>query len=185
MLKPIETGRLVLRELVESDFEKIHEIKSDPEVVKYLRWGPNSPEQTLRSLRKQIAFQTEENRQVFVMAAVLKETNEVIANTLLMIRDAESGNAEIGYFLNSRHWNKGYGKEIVGALLELGFNVLNLHRIFATCDVDNSGSKKLLEGAGMRMEGHFIKDLKVKGEWRDNYLFALLKEEYRGVEQPS
>jgi [ribosomal protein S5]-alanine N-acetyltransferase len=174
----VETERLVLRELSEDDFEDIHEFKSDLQVVKYLTWGPNSREQTLHSLRKQIAFQNEENRQIYVLAVELKCSKKVIGNALFMVRDPDFKTAEIGYFINSNYWKKGYGIEIVNGLLYLGFNIFDVHRIYAICDVENAGSVKLLNKIGFRQEGHFIKNLKVKGQWRNNYLFAMLSEEF-------
>ncbi|WP_404332048.1 GNAT family N-acetyltransferase [Mesobacillus maritimus] len=177
----VETKRLILRELSEDDFEDIYEFKLDQKVVEYLTWGPTNREQTLRSLRKQIAFQNEENRQIFVLAVVLKYTNKVIGNALLMIRDQDFKTVEIGYFINSNYWKQGYGIEIVNGLLYLGFNTMDIHRIYAVCDVENAGSVNLLSKIGFRQEGHFIKNLKVKGQWRDNYLFAMLKEEFKGL----
>jgi len=177
----VETQRLILRELSEDDFEDIYEFKSDLQVVKYLTWGPNSREQTLHSLRKQIAFQNEENRQMYVLAVEMKNTKKVIGNALFMVRDHDFKTAEIGYFINSNYWKQGYGIEIVNGLLYLGFNTMDVHRIYAVCDVENAGSIALLGKIGFRQEGHFIKNSKVKGQWRDNYLFAMLKEEFKGI----
>jgi ribosomal-protein-alanine N-acetyltransferase len=151
---------------------------SYPEVVKYLTWGPNSEDETKKSLQKQIAFQTDKNRKTFVLAVVRNDTSQLIGNALLMIKDEDNKVAEIGYFLHPSHWNKGYGKEVVKGLLKLGFLELNMHRIYATCDVENIGSIKVLESLGFRLEGHFKQNLYVKGQWRDNYLFALLSSEY-------
>uniref|UniRef100_A0A1S2LIM5 N-acetyltransferase domain-containing protein n=1 Tax=Anaerobacillus isosaccharinicus TaxID=1532552 RepID=A0A1S2LIM5_9BACI len=179
----IETSRLHLREIKEEDFDEIHVIKSDPEVVKYLTWGPSTKEQTRISIEKQISFQYEENRKIFVLAVVLKDTNKVIGNALFMVEDDDFEVAEIGYFVHSNYWNKGFGKEIVEGLLDLAFNSFQLHRIYARCDVENTGSVNILNKRGFRLEGHFLKNLKVKGSWRDNYLFALLSEEYKGLKQ--
>jgi len=178
VINVVETERLILRELGEDDFEDIYEFKSDPQVVKYLTWGPNSREQTLHSLRKQISFQNEENRQIYVLAVEIKSTKKVIGNALFMVRDQDCKTVEIGYFINSNYWKQGYGIEIVNGLLFLGFNIFDAHRIYAVCDVENAGSVKLLSKIGFRQEGHFIKNLKVKGQWRDNYLFAMLSEEF-------
>jgi [ribosomal protein S5]-alanine N-acetyltransferase len=175
----METNRLILRELSEEDYEDIHEFKSDQKVVKYLTWGPNSREQTLHSLKKQIAFQNEENRQIYVLAVVIKNTKKVIGNALFMVRDQDFITAEIGYFINSNYWKQGYGIEIVNGLLYLGFNTMDIHRIYAVCDAENAGSVNLLRRIGFRQEGHFIKNLKVKGQWRDHFLFAMLKEEFK------
>ncbi|WP_169891207.1 GNAT family N-acetyltransferase [Litchfieldia alkalitelluris] len=178
VLQPIESNRLLLREIKEKDFDEIYRIKSDPEVVKYLTWGPFTEEQTLNSIKKQIAFQDAKNRKVFVLAVILKDTQEVIGNALLMIENDDVETAEIGYFLHSKFWNRGLGKEVVECLIHAGFKVLNLYRIYAQCDVENVGSSHILKKMGFRLEGHFHKNLKVKGNWRDNFLFALLREEY-------
>ena len=45
----IETARLVLREFRDSDLADIEEYAGDPEVVRYLPWGPNTLEQTRNS----------------------------------------------------------------------------------------------------------------------------------------
>ncbi len=178
VINVVETERLILRELAEDDFEDIYEFKSDPQVVKYLTWGPNSRDQTLHSLRKQIAFQKEKNRQIYVLAVEMKSTKKVIGNALFTVRDHDFKTAEIGYFINTNYWKQGYGIEIVNGLLYLGFNIFDVHRIYAVCDVENAGSVKLLSKIGFRQEGHFIKNLKVKGQWRDHYLFAMLSDEF-------
>ncbi|CAM3817851.1 GNAT family N-acetyltransferase [Mesobacillus thioparans] len=180
-VQPVETNRLILRELREEDFDDIYEFKSDEKVVKYLTWGPNNREQTLHSLRKQIAFQHEENRQIFVLGVEVKETKKVIGNALFMVKDQDFKTVEIGYFINSNYWKQGYGIEIVNGLLNLGFNNMDIHRIYAICDVENAGSVNLLKRIGFRQEGHFIKNLKVKGQWRDHFLFAILEEEFKGT----
>lgn len=178
-IQPMETNRLILRELIDEDYEDICEFKSDQKVVKYLTWGPNSRGQTLHSLKKQITFQNEENRQIYVLAVVIKNTKKVIGNALFMVRDQDFKTAEIGYFINSNYWKQGYGIEIVNGLLYLGFNKMDTHRIYAVCDAENAGSVNLLRRIGFRQEGHFIKNLRVKGQWRDHFLFAMLKEEFK------
>jgi [ribosomal protein S5]-alanine N-acetyltransferase len=72
IIQSVETNRLLLRELVADDFEDVFQIKSDDRVVKYLTWGPSNREQTLNSLLKQIGFQSEENRKIYVLAVELK-----------------------------------------------------------------------------------------------------------------
>ena len=43
----IQTERLVLREFNEDDWRAVHEYASDPKVVRYMDWGPNTQEETL------------------------------------------------------------------------------------------------------------------------------------------
>lgn len=56
---------------------------------------------------------------------------------------------------------------------------LKLHRIWATCDINNVASAGVMEKIGMQREGHFRQDMFLRGEWRDSYLYALLEDEFR------
>ena len=60
----------------------------------------------------------------------------------------------------------------------MGFGLLGLHRIVATCDVRNRGSWKVMQKLGLRREGRFRRDRTIKGAWRYTYLYARLADEY-------
>lgn len=180
-IEHFETGRLLIRELNYEDFASVHRIKSNHDVVRFLTWGPSDELQTREALKKQLLFQEESERTKFVLAIVLKTTHELIGNGLLSFRD--EGSAEIGYFFHPDYWGKGYGLETAEALLKLGFEDLKLHRIFATSDVENVDSIKIMRKLGMRQEGYFLKDQMIKRSWRDNVLYAILNEEYLSPEK--
>jgi RimJ/RimL family protein N-acetyltransferase len=52
-----------------------------------------------------------------------------------------------------------------------------VHRVWATCDVRNTGSFGVMEKLGMRREAHFQQDRFIRGAWHDSYLYAILAEE--------
>jgi RimJ/RimL family protein N-acetyltransferase len=56
---------------------------------------------------------------------------------------------------------------------------LKLHRLSATADPRNLASVKLLERLGFRKEAHFVKSLWFKGEWADDVVYGLLREEWK------
>lgn len=64
--------------------------------------------------------------------------------------------------------------ETAKALTKFGFNQLSLHRIFATCDVDNKRSAHVLEKIGMQNEGSLREHKWIRGAWRDSYLYAII-----------
>ncbi|RYH27828.1 MAG: N-acetyltransferase [Alcaligenaceae bacterium] len=86
--------------------------------------------------------------------------------------------AEIWYKFHPAFWGRGYATEAVVAILALGFNDLQLHRIEAGCAVDNIASIRVLEKAGMQREGRCRKILPIRGEWHDNYIYAILEEDF-------
>ena len=77
---------------------------------------------------------------------------------------------------------QGLGTELAHELIRFGFEELKLHRIYAHCDSENYGSYRVMERNGMRKEGRFIKNCKIKGEWRDEFLYAILEEEWKELQ---
>lgn len=65
--------------------------------------------------------------------------------------------------------------------MSLLFAEHGVHRIFAECDARNSRSDALLERVGMRREAHHRRSAWSKGEWTDEYVYAILAEEWRGI----
>jgi RimJ/RimL family protein N-acetyltransferase len=63
-------------------------------------------------------------------------------------------------------------------LLRLGFAGLGLHRIIGCCDARNLSSARLLERLGMRREAHFVHNEIFKGEWGDEFQYAMLDQEW-------
>lgn len=86
----------------------------------------------------------------------------------------DSRQGEIGFTLARRHQGKGFAFEAVSAFLEYAFTKLGLHRVVAITDCENAASIRLLERLEMRREGHFLQSIQNKGEWRDEFQYAIL-----------
>jgi RimJ/RimL family protein N-acetyltransferase len=174
----IETPRLILRELGDKDAPAVQAYAGDPEVVRYLDWGPNTPEDTAQFLTVAKVARNAVPRTAYHLAIVLKAAGELIGGCRIEIRSAAHGSGDLGYVLARGAWGHGYATEATRALAEFGFDRLALHRIWATCDVDNRASARVLEKLGMRREGHLRQNVRRKGEWRDSYLYAILAPEW-------
>lgn len=177
----LETERLELREFIKSDWKAVHEYARDPEVVRYLEWGPNTADETVGFLDGTISCQRERPRRVFEFAVVLKEEKKLIGGCGIRINDHDKELAEVGYCFNRDYWGRGFASEAAWAVIGFGFISLELHRVFATCDANNIGSASVLAKCHMRKEGHFLQDKKIREQWRDTYLFAILKEEWQEI----
>jgi ribosomal-protein-alanine N-acetyltransferase len=177
-MQSLETERLLLREFVKSDWKAVHEYASDPEVVRFLEWGPNSQNETINFLEGTLACQKEKPRRIFEFAIVLKSENKLIGACGIRINDHDVMQAEVGYCYNRSYWGNGYAQEACKTVIHFGFDQLGLHRIVASCDSNNLASAGVLRKAGMRQEGHFIQERRVRGEWRDTLQFAILKDEF-------
>lgn len=179
---PIETPRLLLREFRLADELDIHEYASDPEVVRLMIWGPNTPELTRAFLARTLEEQKEWPRNSVGLAIELKDERRMIGSIGLRIKDEPNRTADIGYVLARRYWGRGYMPEAARAIVDAAFRRAGLHRVWATCDPRNRASYRVMEKIGMRREAHFRKNAFEKNEWRDSYLYAILAEDWPAAE---
>ncbi len=180
---PIETERLILREFRAGDEPDIHEYAGDPEVVRFMEWGPNSRDTTRLVLRNWLREQEVGIEHSVTLGIELKSEQRLIGAIRVTVKDERNRTADFGYSLNRRYWGRGYATEAAHAMLDTGFRRLGIHRIFAMCDTRNIASFRVMEKLGMRREATFEKDVIQKGEWRDSYLYAILADEWIAREE--
>jgi [ribosomal protein S5]-alanine N-acetyltransferase len=177
----LETERLILRDFREEDWRDVHEYGSDPEVVKYMPFGPNTEEESKAYIQSTYANQKEQPRVHYNFALVNKQDNKVIGGCGLGIRNADDKEANLGYILNRQFWNKGYTTEAARKVIAFGFEQLGLHRIIATCDPANTGSYRVMEKIGMQREGYLREEKMFKGTWHDSLLYSILEREWQNL----
>lgn len=176
----LETERLVLREFTPGDYEAAHAYGSDPRVVEYMSFGPNTEEDTRHFLERAVQKQVERPRTGYTLALTLG--GEVIGGCGITVTDARFGEGEIGYCMRPEFWGRGVGTEAAGELIRFGFTELGLHRIMAKCDPENVASWRVMEKAGMLREGRLRENVKIRGEWRDSLIYSVLDHEWRAVQ---
>jgi RimJ/RimL family protein N-acetyltransferase len=172
----LETERLLIREFKQTDLDSIHEYASDTEVVKYMPFGPNTIEDSKNFLDRASSRQQEETRTDYELAVTLKDSNKLIGGC--RINKVSEIQAHIGYIFNKKYWGYGYATETARALVDYGFTELEMHRIYASCDPDNIASRRVLEKAGLVLEGRLREDMVVHGKFRDSLILGLLKHEW-------
>lgn len=170
--------RLRLREWREDDWAGAHAYGSDPEVVRYMDWGPNTEEETRAFVAASIRARQATPRIHYDLAVTLAENGEVIGGCRIWIESAEQGDASIGYSLARAHWGRGYATELARALIRFGFETLGIHRIWAIVEPENAASARVLEKVGMQREGRLRDHRYAKGRWRDSVIYAILAPEW-------
>lgn len=179
---PIETGRLILRPFHENDWEALYACYSKPEVVRYLFTEVQSEaevRQTLSERLPQTGLWSEGDR--LILAVALRTTGNVVGEVVLIWRSRADQQGELGFVFNPDYGGHGYATEATRAMLALGFDEYNLHRIYGRCDARNAPSYRLMERLGMRREAHFIHHAKFKGEWDEELYYAMLQDEWRAL----
>jgi [ribosomal protein S5]-alanine N-acetyltransferase len=175
----IITNRLKIRELSLGDIDHIHSLHSTPETDRFNTLGiPESIQTTEKLLAEWLTAQDTLPRTSYVFYIELKDSSQFIGLIALNLREFKYRSAEVWFKLSFLYWGKGYGTEALTSILDFGFHELNLHRIEAGCAVENSGSIRMLEKAGMAKEGTKRKILPIRGEWEDAYSYAILEEEF-------
>lgn len=179
---PIKTPRLILRPLTKTDITAFHAIYSHPEVSRFLYWEPHGRAQSLELLAKKTEHTAlEQPGHTLSLGIVLVDTGELIGDLSLAWQSAEHGNGEITIILHPKCHGNGYAAEAAVEMLRLGFEQLGLHRIMGRCDARNIASASLMEGLGMRREAHLRESERVKGEWTDEVVYAMLDTEWQKV----
>ncbi|KAA9153782.1 GNAT family N-acetyltransferase [Amycolatopsis acidicola] len=176
---PIRTARLQLRPFTPGDLAAFHAIHSHPEVTRYLYWEPHTRDESVLSLqRKSASAELTEPGETLALAVELTESRELIGDLTLQWISAEHDSGEIGVVFDPRHHGHGYAAEATRELLKLSFDGLGLHRVIGRCDARNIASASLMEGLGMRREAHLRENERVKGEWTDELVYAMLATEW-------
>jgi RimJ/RimL family protein N-acetyltransferase len=110
----ITTERLLIRPLARADFEVIHRMFSDPEVMRYVPGGACDRERNLARLGSLIAHQ---QRYGFSKWAVIeKATGGLIGDCGLQFLDG-GPDVELGFHLGRGYWGQGYATEAASACL--------------------------------------------------------------------
>jgi RimJ/RimL family protein N-acetyltransferase len=175
---PVRTERLVLRPFREADFDDVHAYASDPEVARFMEWGPNTPDQTREFMDRILAQQQTWPRAAVNLAAEHLADRRVIGSIRLAVVEEANRICDIGYSFARRYWRQGLCSEAARALLEIAFGPLGAHRVFAECDRRNVGSYGVMEKLGMRREAAFLESRLIKGAWTDRYQYAILDREW-------
>ena len=146
----IETERLLIREMEQSDFDALCKILCDEEVMRAAYESAFSLEEVQNWLNRHFKRYAEYGFGLW--AVVLKETNEMIGQcglTLQGWRDKEI--LEIGYLFQKAYWHKGYAAEAAIACKEYAFNVLNASTVYSIVRDTNTASQKVAVRNGMKI----------------------------------
>ena len=178
----IKTDRLNFRQVSIDDIKNIHELHSLPETDKFNTLGiPETIQETEGIISEWLVRQNTKPQTSYIFCLDLVDTNQFIGLIALNIGKPNYKTAEVWYKIHLDHWRQGYATEALTKLLDFSFDELKLHRIEAGCAVENIASNKVLEKVGMTKEGMKRKKLPIRGQWKDNYFYAILDEDFYSI----
>jgi RimJ/RimL family protein N-acetyltransferase len=171
----LNTRDLRLRPSNSTDAEGMLAMLSDPESMKYWSDQPISDiNEAIEVLNKDLESDAQGNSMCW--AVTLKGQDKMIGKCILFQFNEANHRAEIGYILNRKYWRQGYMHQALGAVIDFAFNTLDLHRIEADIDTQNTASLGLLEKLGFKREGLFRERWFVYDQWQDSVMLGLLRQ---------
>ncbi|WP_414051279.1 GNAT family N-acetyltransferase [Macrococcus animalis] len=161
------------RPLSLDDKESIFDLLSKEEVSRYQSWVIESLEDTEQYIIQMLSMEDK----MYYRIIEDKDTKKLIGICRIVINEKHH-KGEIGYMIHPEYWGKGLATHAANHLISYGFKEKSLNRIFAVTDIQNKGSVRVLEKAGMQREGLMRQDKVIKGRFRDSYMFSILKDEF-------
>ena len=171
----IKTARLCLRLPTMDDANDIfYKYAQDPEVTKYLVWRPHESIAVTRDFLNH-CVQKWNNETAFPW--VITRTMDNLLLGMIELR-LDGYRADLGYAIARPFWGEGYATEVVTAVIHWAMGQPEIYRVWATCDVENTASARVLEKAGMQREGILRRSIlhpNVSPEPRDSYCYSITK----------
>jgi RimJ/RimL family protein N-acetyltransferase len=177
---PIRTHRLALRPFTRDDLDAVHTYVSDPAVVRFLYWEVAADRAAARKMLdgKIGHWSLSDAGQSLILAVERPDDGVLVGEVVLKWLSREHRQGEVGFVVTPAHQGHGYAVEAATAILALAFGDLGLHRVVGRCDPRNAASARVMERLGMRREAHFVQNEIFKGEWGDEYVYAMLADEF-------
>ena len=116
------------------------------------------------------------------LAIVDSKANTLIGAVSLMNISAKHSRGELGYWIGTPYWNKGFCTEAARCIVNYGFNTLKLNRIHGCFMTRNPGSRRVMEKLGMQEEGCLRKHDTKWDQHEDIMLFGILRNEWEEIE---
>jgi [ribosomal protein S5]-alanine N-acetyltransferase len=177
MKTEIETKRLVLRPLTESDASQTYaDWLNDSDVNQYLE--TRFEVHTIESCRTFIQY-CNQDPSSNLFGIFLKENDKHIGNSKLGNVNLHHARAELSMFIGDKScWRNGFATEVVQALTAYGFERLNLKRIQAGCYEKNLQSLRIFLNVGYTIEGFLRHHVMDNGRSSGCFWLGILKNEF-------
>jgi [ribosomal protein S5]-alanine N-acetyltransferase len=176
--KNLETERLLLRRVSIDDLNEILELRGNPETMKFIPRPLVKTEEDALNHFKMIDEKIEKNEGIN-WAITVKGNPKLIGIIGHYRIQPENHRCEIGYMILPQYNGQGIVTEAIKAVLEYGFEDMNMHSIEAVIDPDNSASERVLQKNGFIKEAHILENEYYDGKFWDTVIYSILKRNFK------
>jgi [ribosomal protein S5]-alanine N-acetyltransferase len=146
----LHTARLTFRPIVPRDAGPIFDAYAqDPQVTRFLTWKPHQSLADTQAYISHCLATPPHTARTYVLSG----RDDHTIRGAMDLRLTGPHRLEFGYALARTHWNQGLMTEALQEVVRWGLAQPPIFRIGAVCDVDNPGSARVMEKAGMVLEG--------------------------------
>lgn len=165
---------VTLRKLVETDASNLVKYGNNKKIARNLTDSFPSP-YTEEAAHKFINFASTADK---AQIRAIDKDGELIGIVGLYIQDdIMCKNAELGYWVAEPFWGQGIATKAIKQAIDMGFKNLDIVRIFARPYGSNKASQRVIEKLGFTKEAHIKQNLYKWGEWEDELIYGLRRED--------
>ena len=174
---PLKTDRLQLAPLVPGDFDDMLVLCTHEDLCRYIR-PAMTPAQVEEHINNRLRPWQLEDLKWFSFAVRQPHNPRIIGELVFRFESRADARAEIGYRFHPDAQGKGYALEATRAVAQMCFNDLNVRKLAAYCNAQNTASRSLLEKLGMSLEGIRPEHMYTVYGLEDMCIYGLLDRNY-------
>ena len=174
-----ETERLIVRNLKQLDFPAYFEMQGNPNVHRFTGTQVDEEGIAREGLAKHIAAYSTPGNDWWIWGVELKDTGEMVGTCAIIAGENEkvAAGIEIGYRFLEKHWGNGFAGEICDPLINHAFAVMELPSLFATVDIENVPSLRVLERSPLK----FVTEYFNPTDNSTDRVYVLTREEFLAI----
>ena len=153
----LETARMMLRRLTESDADNLFDLDSDPVVMQFLTGGvPNTRAFIVEKTLPRFLAYYDRYDDFGLWAAIEKTSADFMGWFHFRPYKENHEETELGYRIKKTYWGRGFATEGSRALINKGFRELAVPKVVATTMSLNVRSRRVMEKVGLQFEREFV-----------------------------
>ncbi len=168
----------LLRRMRLEDAQSLFDYRSLPEVARYQGWVPETVADAEALAREQADLEPGTPDTWFQFIICRLEDGVMVGDCGVTFPREKKCCPDLGIALHPDHRRRGYATAATRLMVDYLFDELGVHRVQARCDPRNLPAIAVLNRLGFIQEGHLRKSFWQHGEWVDDVIFGVLREEW-------
>lgn len=113
--------------------------------------------------------------------AITRKEDGILLGAITLLRVVRGHQAELGYWVGQPYWNQGICTEAGAAVMQYGFKIIGLNRIYASHFTRNPASGRVMQKLSMKHEGRMRQHVMKWGKFESLDFYGILRDEWERV----